>query len=72
VLGIIFFMGSVSGAHLNPAVTLAFAVHGTFPWLRVPGYIFAQLVGAVSASLFLHQSWRLHRTWVRAHGQREE
>jgi aquaporin Z len=53
VLGIIFFMGAISGAHLNPAVTLAFAVRGNFPWLRVPGYIFAQLVGAVSASLFL-------------------
>jgi aquaporin Z len=32
VMGIIFFMGTVSGAHLNPAVTLAFAVRGNFPW----------------------------------------
>ena len=53
VLGIIFFMGTISGAHLNPAVTLAFAVRGNFPWLRVPGYIVAQLIGAVLASLFL-------------------
>ena len=53
VLGIIFFMGTISGAHLNPAVTLAFAVRGNFPWLRVPGYLVAQLIGAVLASMFL-------------------
>jgi aquaporin Z len=41
VMGIIFFMGTISGAHLNPAVTLAFAVRGNFPWRRVPGYIVA-------------------------------
>jgi aquaporin Z len=53
VMGIIFFMGTISGAHLNPAVTLAFAVRGNFPWIRVPGYILAQVVGAILASLFL-------------------
>ena len=53
VMGIIFFMGTISGAHLNPAVTLAFAVRGNFPWLRVPGYIIAQLIGALLASWFL-------------------
>ena len=53
VMGIIFFMGTISGAHLNPAVTLAFAVRGNFPWRRVPGYLVAQVVGAVLASLFL-------------------
>lgn len=53
VMGIIFFMGTISGAHLNPAVTLAFAARGNFPWMRVPGYIVAQFVGAVLASLFL-------------------
>ena len=35
VMSIIYFMGTVSGAHLNPAVTLAFAVRGNFPWSRV-------------------------------------
>ena len=53
VMAIIFFMGTVSGAHLNPAVTLAFAVRGNFPWRRVPGYIVAQFVGAVLAALVL-------------------
>ena len=39
VTAIILFMGAVSGAHLNPAVSLAFALRGDFPWKRVPGYI---------------------------------
>jgi aquaporin Z len=53
VLAIILFMGAVSGAHLNPAVTLAFSVRGDFPWRRVPGYIVAQLVGSTLAVLLL-------------------
>jgi aquaporin Z len=53
VMGIIYFMGTVSGAHLNPAVTLAFALRRNFPWSRVPGYLAAQLVGGVLAALFL-------------------
>jgi aquaporin Z len=53
VLAIILFMGAVSGAHLNPGVSLAFAVRGDFPWKRVPGYIIVQLVGATLACLFL-------------------
>src|SRR6186997_2483969 len=39
VMAIILFMGKVSGAHLNPAVSLAFALRQDFPWWRVPGYI---------------------------------
>ena len=53
VMAIIYFMGMVSGAHLNPAVTLSFAVRGDFPWLRVPGYLMAQVVGAITAAGFL-------------------
>ena len=53
VLGIILFMGKVSGAHLNPAVSLAFALRGNFPWRRVPGYIVIQLIGAALACWFL-------------------
>src|SRR5262245_17229035 len=55
VLGIIMFMGKVSGAHLNPAVSIAFSLRGDFPWRRVPGYIVVQLVGATLAALFLHE-----------------
>jgi aquaporin Z len=53
VMAIILFMGAVSGAHLNPAVTLAFTLRGDFPWRRVPGYVAAQLAGATLACLFL-------------------
>jgi aquaporin Z len=53
VMAIILFMGAVSGAHLNPAVSLAFALRRDFPWKRVPGYIVIQLVGATLACLFL-------------------
>lgn len=53
VIAVIYFMGEVSGAHLNPAVTFAFAVRRNFPWRRVPGYILAQCAGAVAATLFV-------------------
>jgi aquaporin Z len=53
VLAIILFMGKVSGAHLNPIVSVAFSLRGDFPWRRVPAYIVAQLIGAVVAALFL-------------------
>ena len=53
VLGIILFMGKVSGAHLNPAVSIAFALRGDFPWRRVPGYIVVQFAGAALAAWFL-------------------
>ncbi|MGE3289272.1 MAG: MIP/aquaporin family protein [Pseudonocardia sp.] len=53
VAAIILFMGTVSGAHLNPAVSVAFALRGDFPWKRVPAYVVAQLVGAILATLLL-------------------
>src|SRR3954470_12733831 len=53
VMAIILFMGAVSGAHLNPAVTIGFSLRGDFPWRRVPGYVVIQLVGAVAACLLL-------------------
>ena len=53
VLAVILFMGKVSGAHLNPAVSIAFALRRDFPWQRVPGYIVVQLIGATLAALVL-------------------
>lgn len=46
-------MGHLSGAHFNPAVTLAFALTRHFPWREVPAYIGAQLIGAIAASYSL-------------------
>jgi aquaporin Z len=53
VLAIILFMGRISGAHLNPAVSVAFALRRDFQWWRVPGYIVMQLGGAALAAWFL-------------------
>jgi aquaporin Z len=53
VAAIILFMGTLSGAHLNPAVSIAFALRGDFPWRRVPAYIIAQFAGAILATLLL-------------------
>lgn len=50
---VILFMGSVSGAHLNPGVSIAFALRGDFPWSRVVPYIVAQFAGAMLATLTL-------------------
>lgn len=50
VLAMVYAFGDVSGAHLNPAVTTAFALARRFPWTEVPGYAGAQLAGALAAS----------------------
>jgi aquaporin Z len=57
VLTVILFMGAVSGAHLNPIVSVAFALRRDFQWRRVPGYILAQLTGAVLAALLLRATF---------------
>ena len=69
VMAIIYFMGAVSGAHLNPAVTLAFAVRRNFPWRRVPGYCLAQLAGGIAAAVFLRSLFGIGRP-ARGHGAR--
>jgi aquaporin Z len=53
VMAMIYTLGEVSGAHINPAVSLAFAIRRAFPWRRVPAYWLAQIIGAVLAALFL-------------------
>ena len=53
VMSVILFMGAISGAHLNPGVSLAFALRGDFPWRRVPLYLVAQFGGAILATLLL-------------------
>ncbi|PRQ38792.1 putative major intrinsic protein [Rosa chinensis] len=50
VVVVIFSVGSISGAHVNPAVTVAFATFGHFPWSRVPLYTLAQTLGSVLAA----------------------
>lgn len=54
VMGLVYAFGDVSGMHLNPAVTLGFALRGVFRWTRVPAYVGGQLAGAILAALLLH------------------
>jgi MIP family channel proteins len=53
IMVMIYAVGHISGAHLNPAVTLGFAVGRHFPWGMVPRYWAAQLLGGIAASLLL-------------------
>jgi aquaporin Z len=62
VMAMIYTFGDISGAHLNPAVTLAFAASGRFAWREVPGYIGAQIVGAFAASGALRLLFPGHAT----------
>ena len=62
VLAMIYALGDVSGAHLNPAVSLAFAVAGRFDWPQVGSYIASQLAGAIAASAILRLMFPQHPT----------
>jgi aquaporin NIP len=53
VMCMIYSLGNISGAHLNPAVSIAFTISGRFPLLRLPGYVISQLAGALLASYTL-------------------
>ena len=56
----IYTVGRVSGAHINPAVTLSLAFVGAFPWSQVPGYIVAQLIGAFLGGAVVWLSYLPH------------
>jgi glycerol uptake facilitator protein len=56
----IFAVGDISGAHINPAVTLGFAIVGDFPWQDVPGYIIAQMLGAFTGATIVWVFYKPH------------
>ena len=56
----VFVSASASGAHLNPAVTIALACAGKFSWSLVPQYILAQMLGAMTGALFVWISYKQH------------
>jgi glycerol uptake facilitator len=49
----VYAVGRISGAHLNPAVTIGLAAIGSFPWSEVPGYIAAQLAGGLAGAVLV-------------------
>src|SRR5438045_5566115 len=57
VLGI-YVAGGISGAHINPAVTIALAFKRGFPWSKVPHYIFAQVAGAFTAAALVYLNYK--------------
>jgi glycerol uptake facilitator protein len=54
----VYVAGGISGAHINPAVTLAFATFRDFPWRKVPGYMIAQVLGAFVAAALLYLNYK--------------
>ena len=62
VLAMIYTFGDISGAHLNPAVTIAFCVAGRFDTARVLPYVVAQITGAIAASLIVRVLFPAHPT----------
>jgi len=56
----VYCVTSISGAHLNPAVTIALASIGTFPWAKVPGYIAAQIVGGFLGGILVWLTYLPH------------
>lgn len=55
-----YSVGWISGGHLNPALTIGFAVAGLFEWALVPGYVVAQILGAMMGSLLVYLSYKRH------------
>jgi glycerol uptake facilitator protein len=62
----VYAVGRISGAHLNPAVTVALATAGAFPWSLVPGYVLAQLAGAFIGSVLVFMAYYAH--WAETEG----
>ncbi|TCW35684.1 glycerol uptake facilitator protein [Thermohydrogenium kirishiense] len=60
VMVAVYTVGWISGAHLNPAITLAFAIIGKFPWNLVPGYITGQLLGAIAGAVLVYLTYIDH------------
>jgi glycerol uptake facilitator protein len=54
----VYVAGGISGAHINPAVTVSFALRRGFPWAKVPGYVAAQMLGAFVAAALVYAVYK--------------
>ena len=66
---LIFTFGPISGAHFNPAVSIAAAVEGGFPWRRVPAYVAAQIAGAILGVMAAHVMFELPLVTLSQHSR---
>ena len=60
VLVAVYVVGRISGAHINPAITIALATVGKFPWAQVPGYLIAQFLGAFVGGVIVYLMYLPH------------
>jgi glycerol uptake facilitator-like aquaporin len=66
----VYSVGRISGAHINPAVTVGLAAVGSFPWAEVPGYVAAQMAGAFLGAVLVYLVYLPH--WRADRGRRAE
>jgi glycerol uptake facilitator protein len=66
----VYVAGQASGAHLNPAVTIALAVSGSFEWAQVPIYIAAQMLGAIVGACLVYLQYKPHYAMTEDQGSK--
>ena len=69
LVALILAFGPISGAHLNPAVTIADAMEGGIPWPETPAYICAQIIGAIGGAIAAHVMFGLSLVSLSRHGR---
>jgi glycerol uptake facilitator-like aquaporin len=69
LVALILAFGAISGAHLNPAVTMADSMEGGLPWAEVPAYIFAQIIGGIGGAMMAHAMFGLSLVSLSSHNR---
>ena len=69
LVALILAFGGISGAHLNPAVTMADSMEGGLPWAEAPAYIFAQIIGGIGGAITAHAMFGLSLVTLSSHNR---
>ena len=69
LVGLILSLGPISGAHMNPAITLAAAIAGEFAWVEAPWYVSAQIAGGLAGTLLAHVMFGLRWYSISVHAR---